>query len=36
MVFTTSNNSFWPTEISYLENRFAALATEAHRYGVIS
>ncbi len=34
VVFTTSNNSFGPTEISYLENRFAALATEAHRYRV--
>lgn len=34
VVFTTSNNSFGPTEISYLENRFATLATEAHRYRV--
>ena len=32
VVFTTSNNSFGPTEISYLENRFCALATEANRY----
>lgn len=32
VVFTTSNNSFGPTEISYLENRFCAIATEAHRY----
>lgn len=32
VVFTTSNNSFGPTEISYLENRFCAMATEAHRY----
>lgn len=32
IVFTTSNNSFGPTEISYLENRFCALATDAHRY----
>lgn len=32
VVFTTSNNSFGPTEISYLENRFYALATEAKRY----
>ena len=32
VVFTTSNNSFGPTEISYLENRFCALATEAKRY----
>lgn len=34
VVFTTSNNSFGPTEISYLENRFCALATEAKRYTV--
>jgi len=32
VVFTTSNNSFGPTEISYLENRFCNLATEAKRY----
>lgn len=32
IVFTTSNNSFGPTEISYLENRFCAMATDAHRY----
>ncbi len=32
VVFTTSNNSFGPTEISYLENRFCWLATEAKRY----
>lgn len=32
VVFTTSNNSFGPTEISYLENRFCAMATDAHRY----
>lgn len=32
MAFTTSNNSFGPTEISYLENRFCALATAAKRY----
>ncbi|MEF9960996.1 MAG: GIY-YIG nuclease family protein [Niameybacter sp.] len=32
VVFTTSNNSFGPTEISYLENRFCSLATEAKRY----
>ena len=32
IVFTTSNNSFGPTEISYLENRFCALATTANRY----
>ncbi len=29
VVFTTTNNSFGPTEISYLENRFCNLATEA-------
>lgn len=34
VVFTTSNNSFGPTEISYLENRFCALATVAKRYTV--
>ena len=34
VIFTTSNNSFGPTEISYLENRFATLATQAHRYRV--
>lgn len=34
VVFTTSNNSFGPTEISYLENRFYNLATEANRYNV--
>ena len=34
VVFTTSNNSFGPTEISYLENRFCNLATEANRYFV--
>jgi hypothetical protein len=31
-VFTTSNNSFGPTEISYLENRFTNMALEAKRY----
>ncbi|WP_053364950.1 GIY-YIG nuclease family protein [Bacillus sp. FJAT-27245] len=34
IVFTTSNNSFGPTEISYLENRFCRLAVEAGRYTV--
>lgn len=34
VVFTTSNNSFGPTEISYLENRFCKLATDAKRYTV--
>lgn len=32
VVFTTSNNSFGPTEISYLENRFCAMAMDAKRY----
>lgn len=31
-MFTTSNNSFGPTEISYLENKFCNLAIEANRY----
>lgn len=34
VVFTTSNNSFGPTEISYLENRFCNLALTAKRYEV--
>ncbi len=34
VVFTTSNNSFGPTEISYLENRFCNLAVAAERYEV--
>ena len=34
IVFTTSNNSFGPTEISYLENRFCNLALAAKRYEV--
>jgi hypothetical protein len=32
VVFTTSNNSFGPTEISYLENRFTNIAIAAKRY----
>lgn len=32
VVFTTSNNSFGPTEISYLENRFCRISIEADRY----
>ena len=32
VVFTTPNNSFGPTEISYLENRFCGLAIDAKRY----
>ena len=34
-MFTTSNNSFGPTEISYLENKFCNLAIEANRYIVL-
>lgn len=34
VVFTTSNNSFGPTEISYLENRFCMMAMNAGRYVV--
>lgn len=34
IVFTTSNNSFGPTEISYLENRFCGLALDVNRYQV--
>ena len=34
IVFTTSNNSLGPTEISYLENRFCGLALKANRYDV--
>lgn len=32
VIFTTSNNSFGATEISYLENRFCRLASETGRY----
>ena len=32
IAFITSNNSFGPTEISYLENRFCNLAIQAKRY----
>ena len=32
IAFTTSNNTFGPTEISYLENRFCSLANQAKRY----
>ena len=32
IILTTQNNSFGPTEISYLENKFTQLATEANRY----
>lgn len=34
VVFTTSNNSFGPTEISFLENRFCGMAQNAKRYTV--
>lgn len=34
VVFTTTNNSFGPTEISYLENRFCNIAMECKRYEV--
>lgn len=34
VVFTTSNNSLGPTEISYLENRFCGIAQSAKRYTV--
>ena len=32
VVITTTNNSFGPTEISYLENQFTKLALKAKRY----
>lgn len=34
IMFTTTNNSFGPTEISFLENRFYNLAVKAGRYQV--
>lgn len=34
VVFTTSNNSFGPTELSFLENRFCNRAIKAGRYEV--
>lgn len=34
VVLTTSNNSFGPTEISFLENKFCKLAIDANRYEV--
>ncbi len=36
VVFTTTNQSLGPTEISYLENRFCNLALEANRYHVMN
>lgn len=32
VIFTTTNNSFGPTEISYLENRFYQLACQINRF----
>ena len=34
--FTTQNDSFGPTEISYLENQFTSLARSAQRYDVLN
>ena len=34
VLVTTTNNSFGPTEISYLESQFTKLATDAKRYTV--
>lgn len=34
VVFTTSNNSFGPTEISFLENKFCKLSIAANHYEV--
>lgn len=34
LVFTTSNNSFGPTELSFLENRFCNMAIQSHHYDV--
>lgn len=34
VMFTTTNNSFGPTEISFLENRFYNMAVKAGRYQV--
>ena len=34
VVFTTQNNSFGPTEISYLENKFTNMARQTGRYVV--
>lgn len=34
VAITTTNNSFGPTEISYLENRFTQMANDAKRYTV--
>lgn len=34
--FTTTNNTFGPTEISYLENKFTNMAIAAKRYNVLN
>lgn len=34
IIFTTTTNTFGPTEISYLEHRFYSIARDAHRYDV--
>lgn len=34
--FTTTNNSFGATEISYLENKFTNLAKESNRYTILN
>ena len=36
VVLTTQNNSFGPTEISYLENKFTNIAIKTDRYNVIN
>lgn len=36
IVLTTQNNSFGPTEISYLENQFTDLAKKANRYDILN
>lgn len=36
VMLTTQNNSFGPTEISYLENKFTNMATETDRYKIIN
>lgn len=36
VVITTQNNSFGPTEISYLENKFHKLAQDAKRYKLVN
>lgn len=36
IVLTTQSDTFGPTEISYLENRFTKLATYANRYNILN